>query len=169
VIGFVGGLSQWVDLELIAALAKARPEWTFALVGPVGTSVEALADLSNVQLLGPRPYVEVPAYLAGMDVGLIPFRHEPVTHHADPIKVYEYLAAGLPIVGTDLPALRRLAHVVRLADTPTEFEAQIAGALADGRESGRAGRRAVAELHSWSSRFRHIEDLIEKACPSCAS
>ena len=122
-----------------------------------------------MHVLGPRPYADVPSYLAGMDVALIPFRHEPVTYHADPIKAYEYLAAGVPVVATRLPALDRLAHVVRLADTPQAFEAQIAAAIAEGTAERRAERQQEAQRHSWSARFSEIEALIEKACPACAS
>jgi len=163
-IGFVGGLSQWVDVDLLAQLAAARPHWAFALVGPIGIDVGLIRAKPNVHLLGPRPYADLPAYLAGMDVALIPFRHEPVTYHADPIKAYEYLAAGVPVVATNLPALARLAHVVRLADTPADFERQIEAALAEGRDAGRAERQAEAQRHSWSSRFAEIEALIHAAC-----
>jgi glycosyltransferase involved in cell wall biosynthesis len=165
VIGFVGGLSQWVDIQLIALLARQRPDWTFALVGPVGIDVSPLNGLRNVRVLGPRPYVQLPAYLAGMDVGLIPFRAEPVTYHADPIKAYEYLAAGLPVVATDLPALRRMEHVMRLADTPETFLAQLEAAVAEGRDAHRVARQAEASRHSWSSRFCEFERLLETTCP----
>jgi O-antigen biosynthesis protein len=167
-IGFIGGLSQWVDVDLLGQLAAARPDWTFVLVGPVSVDVSALRARSNVHMLGPRPYAHLPAYLAGMDVALIPFRHEPVTYHADPIKAYEYLAAGVPVVATNLPALARLEHVVRLADTPADFERQIGAALAEGRGSRRAERQTEAQHHSWSSRFAQIESLIHAAC-QCAS
>src|SRR5262249_55743245 len=111
-LGFVGGLSEWVDLGLVAHLARARPDWSLILVGPVGIDAAPVRNLPNVRLLGPRPYAALPAYLVAMDEGLIPFEQSPVTYHADPIKAYEYLAAGLPVVATDLPALRRLAPLV---------------------------------------------------------
>ena len=109
-------------------------------------------------------YVQV---VKTMDVALIPFRRDQVTYHADPIKAYEYLAAGLPVVGTAMPALRRLEHVIRLAQTTDEFVEQIEGALAEtcgqiGADR-RAERRAEAARHSWSSRFERIEELID-AC-----
>jgi glycosyltransferase involved in cell wall biosynthesis len=166
VVGFVGGLSQWVDLDLIAFLARARPAWTFALVGPIGIDVSALRGLSNVHLLEARPYESLPAYLAAMDVGLIPFRDEPVTYHADPIKAYEYLAAGLPVVATDLPALRRLDHVLRLASTRAEWLAHLDAVVAAGRAHGSADRRAEATRHGWVARFEEVERLIATSCPA---
>ena len=158
-VGFVGGLSEWVDTALLATVARSRPEWTFALVGPSGGGdLTRLRGLHNVRLLGPRPYEDLPRHLAAMDVGLIPFVQNRLTWHADPIKAYEYLAAGLPVVATDLPALRRLAHVIRLADSPEGFVQQIEAALRDG--SGRAERQAEAARHSWNSRFAQFEALL---------
>src|SRR5207244_1989459 len=118
-------------------------------------------------LMGPRPYAALPGYLAAMDVGLIPFKRNQLTYHADPIKAYEYLAAGLPVVATDLPALRRVAHVVRLADSATSFLAAIELTIAEGN-TGRAVRQAEAATHDWTSRFQAMDRLI---CDSlkCAS
>jgi glycosyltransferase involved in cell wall biosynthesis len=164
IIGFVGGLSQWVDTDLVAFLARQHPTWTFALIGPIGIDVSALRGLANVHLLGPRAYQALPRYLAAMDVGLIPFRAEPVTYHADPIKAYEYLAAGLPVVATDLPALRRLEHVVSLASTRQEWSDRLAAAVAEGRAARCAERKAEASRHSWAARFQEVEQLIESAC-----
>jgi glycosyltransferase involved in cell wall biosynthesis len=159
IVGFVGGLSAWVDTHLLATLARRRPAWTFCLVGPAGgADLGPLRELGNVVLVGPRPYADLPRYLAAMDVGLIPFVQDRLTWHADPIKAYEYLAAGLPVVATNLPALRRLEHVVRLADSPEEFVAHIAEALRDDR---RAERQAEAARHSWASRFAAFDALLE--------
>jgi glycosyltransferase involved in cell wall biosynthesis len=168
IVGFVGGLSQWVDVSLIAALARARRDWSFVLVGPVGTDVSAVRDLDNVTLLGPRSYDALPTYLAAMDVGLIPFKNDRVTYHADPIKAYEYLAAGLPVVATDMPALRRLSHVVRLADSTETFLAQVAAGIAEGRAAHSAERRAEAARHHWASRFETFDALLHKSL-ACAS
>lgn len=169
VVGFIGGLSEWVDVELIARLARARRTVTFVLVGPVGIDLSALEELSNVRLLGPRPYASLPKYLAAMDVALIPFKHDRVTYHADPIKAYEYLASGVPVVATDLPALRRLAPVIHLATSPDEFATAIDAALAESRDPlRRAARRAESQKHSWASRFAEIDALIEDTFP-CAS
>jgi glycosyltransferase involved in cell wall biosynthesis len=160
VIGFVGGLSQWVDIGLVRELALRRPSAAFVLVGPIGTDVSAIQDLPNVQLLGSRPYAALPSLLAAMDVALIPFKRDPVTYHADPIKAYEYLAAGVPVVATDMPALRRLQHVLRLASSTESFLAQIDAALGEGRDARRAERQAEAARHSWQDRFSQVERLM---------
>jgi glycosyltransferase involved in cell wall biosynthesis len=123
--------------------------------------------LANVRLLGPRPYAALPSYLVGMDVGLIPFKRNPVTYHADPIKAYEYLAAGLPVVATELPALRRLEHVVRLAETTPAFLSALDAAIGEGRHARRAQRQAEAARHSWTASFETVESLIRDVV--CAS
>jgi glycosyltransferase involved in cell wall biosynthesis len=168
IIGFVGGLSEWVDLELVAELARQRPDWSFVLIGPASIDTSCVQPYRNVCLLGARPYADLPKYLAAMDVGLIPFKHNDVTYHADPIKAYEYLAAGLPVVATALPALQRLSHVVRLAGDAEGFCTAIAAAVAEGRDSGRAARQTEAAKHSWSSRFDELVRLLEAhlACGS---
>jgi glycosyltransferase involved in cell wall biosynthesis len=160
VIGFIGGLSEWLDIALVERLARERPEWSFVLIGPVGIDVSPIQHLGNVRLLGPRPYAVLPSLLAAMDVALIPFKQDQVTYHADPIKAYEYLAAGLPVVATDLPALRRLGHVVRLAASPGAFLTHIEAALVEGRQTGRRERQAEAARHSWRDRFQHVERLM---------
>jgi glycosyltransferase involved in cell wall biosynthesis len=168
IVGFVGGLSEWVDLDLVARLARDRPEWTFVMIGPVAIDTSPLACLPNVRLLGPRPYADLPAYLAAMDVGLIPFKRNEVTHHADPIKAYEYLAAGLPVVATDLPALRRMADVVGLADSVDGFLKRIREAIDEGRDAGRSARQAEAQRHNWARRFEAFEYLVNQRL-ACAS
>jgi glycosyltransferase involved in cell wall biosynthesis len=168
IIGFVGGLSEWVDLGLVGQAARARPEWSFVLVGPIGIDTAPVRDLANVHLVGPRPYAALPSYLAAMDVGLIPFKRNPLTHHADPIKAYEYLAAGLPVVATDLPALHRLVPLVRLADSPETFIAALDAAVAEGREAKRGARQAEAARHSWTARFETIDSLTRDVL-QCAS
>jgi glycosyltransferase involved in cell wall biosynthesis len=168
IVGFVGGLSEWVDLEVVGTLARRHPEWSFVLVGPVGIDTGPIHACRNVRLLGPRAYAQLPAYLAAMDVALIPFKRNPVTYHADPIKAYEYLAAGLPVVASDLPALRRLAHVVRLADSPEAFGSQIEAALAEGRAMGREARQAEAARHAWTNRFDELSRLLGTYA-TCAS
>lgn len=98
VIGFFGLLADWVDVDMIAALAQARPQWSFALVGKVSTDLGPVKGLPNVHLLGQQPYEALPGYCRGFDVGLIPFRMNELTLRVNPLKLREYLAAGLPVM-----------------------------------------------------------------------
>src|SRR4030095_3266923 len=117
-----------LDLDLLEGVARARPDWTIALVGPVGagdplTGISALGGLPTVPLLGPRPYVALPEVLRGADVALVPYAINDLTRSVFPMKVYEYLAAGLPVVTTPLPALNATTGVIVAADAPAPVEA----------------------------------------------
>ena len=111
-IGYVGAISNWFDVELLCAIAKERPDWDVVLVGStVGANVLHLKNNQNVLLVGEVEYQEVPDYLASFDVCLIPFKIIPLTEATNPVKLYEYLAAGRPVVATPLPELLGLEEI----------------------------------------------------------
>jgi len=160
-IVFVGAIAaKKLDLGLIDGLARARPEWSFALVGPVGlgdpgTDVSDLAARSNVHLLGARPHDALPDVLRGAAVGLIPYRRSRLTESIFPMKVYEYLAAGLPVVASGVPALAGLDGVELvegLEDTIAAIERALAG---DSPRARRERSEGVAHL-SWQARLEEI-------------
>ena len=103
VIGFFGVLHHWIDCRLIAAVARKRPDYTFVLIGEVLTDVGALRALPNVRLLGRRAYTTLPEYCKVFDAAMLPFKHTAMTRAVNPIKMREYLAAGLPVISTPLP------------------------------------------------------------------
>src|SRR5579864_654919 len=113
VVGFWGGIHDWFDGALLAELARQRPDWEFCLVGDTYRGeVEPLAALANVRFLGELPYADLPRIASRFDAGIIPFKLTPLTAVAETVKVYEMLAAGLPVVASELPELRRFApHV----------------------------------------------------------
>ena len=155
-----------LDLALLETVARARPAWTFALVGPVGpgdpsTDVSALQALPNVHLLGPRPYEELPAVLRAADAGLVPYAINPLTRSIFPMKVYEYLAAGLPVVSTPLPALDAVGDVATAGDPPG-IVAALERALAGDTEDARRERSQRARGHSWDARLDEIASYLSR-------
>ncbi len=161
VIGFFGLLADWVDLDIIGALARARPHWSFALVGKVQTDLGAVASLPNVHLLGQQPYAALPAYCRGFDVGLIPFRMNELTLRVNPLKLREYLAAGLPVVSTPLPEVVRYHGVVHIAFNKDSFLQEIEAALKE--RSRENDRRRVDTMRSegWEARVADMSRIIE--------
>jgi glycosyltransferase involved in cell wall biosynthesis len=164
-IVFTGAIVQTkLDFDLLIALARARPAWSFALVGPVGpgdprTDVSGLAAESNIHLLGPRMYSELPDVLRAADAGLIPYARNSLTESIFPMKVYEYLAAGRPVVSTPLPALAGVAEVASAPDAPG-IAGLLEEALARDDPERRAERSRVAASHSWERRLQEIETAI---------
>ena len=155
-----------LDLELLEGVARARPNWSIALVGPVGagdprTDISALERLSNVHLLGSRPYAELPAVLRAADAALVPYAINDLTRSVFPMKVYEYLAAGLPVVTTPLPALAETTGVVVAADAPATVAA-VERALAEDGPAARRARSAAVRENSWEARLEEIDSYLSR-------
>ena len=153
-----------LDLELLEGVARARPNWSIALVGPVGagdprTNISSLARLPNVHLLGARRYADLPQVLRGADVALVPYAINDLTRSVFPMKVYEYLAAGLPVVTTPLPALAETTGVVVAADAPATVAA-VERALAEDGHATRRARSAAVRENSWDARLEEIDSYL---------
>jgi glycosyltransferase involved in cell wall biosynthesis len=165
-IVFVGAIAgKKLDLDLLGALAEAEPDWSFALVGPVGlgdpdTDVSALAARPNVHLLGARAQSALPAVLRGAAVGLIPYRTSRLTESIFPMKVYEYLAAGLPVVATGLPALTGLEGVDLVAGAE-HTRAAVERALRDDSAERRRMRSDAVRDRSLAARLAEIEAALQ--------
>lgn len=157
-IGYIGSLNRKVDLALVAELAAKNLRWNFVLVGPIGSlddgtrsGLEACRRLDNVHELGFRTHNELPAYVANLDVALMPYRMGAGlwTSFGYPLKLHEYLAADVPIVSSHLPTLVEFDDVVAFAKSVEEWGKQIQRALNDGGVG--AGRRTdVAAQFDWS-------------------
>jgi glycosyltransferase involved in cell wall biosynthesis len=153
-----------LDLELLEGVARARPEWSIALVGPIGagdprTDISAIERLPNVHLLGARPYDALPEVLRGADVALVPYAINDLTKSVFPMKVYEYLAAGLPVVTTPLPALNATPGVIVAADAPATVSAVERALAQDGPEARRARSQEVRG-NSWDARLDEISSYL---------
>lgn len=170
VLGFVGAVSDYkLDKEWLLAAARKHPEWNLVLIGPVGradpdTQIATLEELPNVHLLGHRPYDELPRYHKGFDVGVIPYRINDYTRSVFPIKFFEFLATGNPVVISALPALQKYLSAVRVANTAADFVQECENALEHDTEDDRRERVELAENNSWSHRiqrmFSHIGERL---------
>ena len=160
VIGFFGLVADWVDLEVVRYLAFARPEWSFLLIGEVQTDTSALRDLPNVHLLGRRSYASLPAYCKAFDVAILPFVVNELTLAANPLKLREYLAAGLPVVATPLPEVLKLHPWVRMAQTPGEFLHQIEALLSESRHGPDPAVSVLMDRESWDHKVEELSGII---------
>lgn len=158
---YIGLISSWLDDALLAQLACIHPEWSLVLVGPVEVASRALRQLPNVHLLGERPHEALPGYLAAADACLIPFKISPLTTAVNPIKLYEYLAAGKPVVSTDLPEVARYADVCYVASSDRSFVRAAEEALCEPCDDARrAARRRIASENTWTRRAAEFGMLL---------
>lgn len=163
-LGYIGTVGRWVDLPLLEHVARQRPDCSIVLIGPVERGVARPSGPANLLLLGERPYASLPAYLAGMDVLLIPFRLMDLTHAVNPIKLYEYCTTGKPIVATpidEILAERGLCHIGggREAFLKAIDAALLEAAQPDPRRA--AARRTIALASGWDRRVAAVEALLD--------
>jgi glycosyltransferase involved in cell wall biosynthesis len=156
VIGFYGTLQDWVDQDLIIFLARRHPEWSIALIGKPAVDVSRLRDLPNVHLLGRRPHTDLPAYCKGFDVGIIPYVLNDRILHVNPLKLREYLCAGLPVVSVALPEVRGYEQYCTVAPDYGEFERGIEQALRTNTPELRKRRCDAMRAESWQRRVADV-------------
>lgn len=167
IAGFIGNLTEYkMDFDLLRAVAEENPGWSFVLIGPVGrgdpsTDVSRLC-LRNIFLLGPRPYAELPRYVKAFDACIIPFSRNASTRGSLPMKFFEYLAAGKPVVSTDLPTLAEFRNYFYATHDAGEFSAALQVALNEDSASA-AARIQIAQKYSWDARMIEIEKIVQDA------
>jgi glycosyltransferase involved in cell wall biosynthesis len=155
ILGFFGLVADWIDIELLAETAKRFAKGSLVIVGKITTDVSALRDLPNVHLLGQKAYSELPGYCKAFDVALMPFKINELTLNANPLKVREYLAAGLPVVSTQIPEVAAIG-LCSIASDLDSFEREIRTALKD---PGPSEMRSQAIAHeSWEQRVHEIKE-----------
>jgi UDP-galactopyranose mutase len=164
-LGFFGVIDERMDIELLDALAAARPDWHLVLVGPIVKIDESeLPHRPNIHYLGGKSYGELPGYLAGWDVALLPFARNDSTRFISPTKTPEYLAAGKPVVSTSIRDVVRPygeMGLVRIADRPREFIECVEQALGEDSAPRLAAVDAFLSQTSWDHTWGRMSELIE--------
>lgn len=181
-IGYIGSVNMKVDLLLVAEIARRRPDWHWAIIGPVmahqfdgfpgnadfQAGLSACRELTNVHFLGAKPHYVLPSYTAHMDVNAMCYRNVPGGWWTAiyPLKLHEYLAVGKPVVGTNLEVLREFRTVVAVAETADDWVQAISAAINAGGTGTMQERQAVARQNSWESRVDSLVHWLEDAPPS---
>ena len=168
-LGFFGVIDERLDRELVASLARLRPDWQLILVGPVvKIDPASLPQADNIHYLGRKPYKDLPAYMANWNAAMMPFARNAATRFISPTKTPEYLAGGKPVVSTPvIDVVRRWGHLeaVRIAETPTEFVAEASAALTLRSRCPawlEPVDRELAEM-SWDRTWAQMAVLVEAA------
>jgi glycosyltransferase involved in cell wall biosynthesis len=162
-VGFFGLIHEWVDIDLIRQLAERLP-YSFVLIGDAKTKLEPLQRLPNVFHLGRRPYATLPDYCSGFQTAIVPFRRSVLTRSVNPIKLREYAAAGLPVVSTDLPEVRRCADIATCATDLESWLGALRAAVRQGHDQEE--RRKQSERvrgQDWSVVCNRMTELVMEA------
>jgi UDP-galactopyranose mutase len=166
-IGFIGVIDERMDITLLGEIADLKPEWSFIMIGPVVKIDEAdLPRAENIYYLGGKSYEELPGYIAGWDVAMMPFAMNESTRFISPTKTPEYLAAGRPVVSTPIRDVVRPygnEGLVHIAESPEEFVAAIQSALDEDADDRRRRVDEFLKNMSWDGTFDAMADLIDGA------
>ena len=163
IIGFFGLIERWIELDLVAWLARERPDWTFLMIGRVAVPESEVPRLPNIRFIGRRPYETLPAYGKAFTVAMIPYHLTPQVIHSNPIKLREYLAMGKPIVSVSTPEIDKFAELVAIARTREEFLAKLDEAVARGLTPEQVRRQTeVASSMTWDANLRKVIALVEQ-------
>ena len=160
IVGFFGLIADWVDLDLVRFLADARPEWNFVLLGKVTTDTRIVAGLPNIHLLGPKPYQDLPGYAKAFDVGILPFAINELTLNSNPLKLREYLAAGLPVVSTAIPEAEKLTGALKVGHSNGEFLTHLDAIIQSGRTGPQISISSQMDEESWDSKVEQLSQIV---------
>jgi UDP-galactopyranose mutase len=164
-IGFFGVIDERLDIDLVRGLAEARPDWTFVFLGPiVKIQPSALPSAANLHYLGPKSYEDLPSYLSGWEVAILPFARNEATRFISPTKTPEYLAAGRAVVSTSIRDVVRPygeQGLARIADQVPEFVAAIEAALGEDAAARRTRADAFLCQMSWDATWTRMAQLVD--------
>lgn len=169
ILGFHGLLADWVDLKVIREIASRRPNWSIVLIGRAETDVTSILGLPNVHMLGHRPYERLPDYLHAFDFAILPFVCNELTFNSNPLKLREYLAAGLPVISAPLPEAVKFRGRLMLAKTAEDYISAVDQSMEKGETGPSRARSLQMESESWDHKVSEMENLlaaalVEKGC-----
>jgi len=167
-VGYVGTIAEWFDLRLIVQSARKFKDWKFVLVGSTaGCDTSEAERMPNIVFEGERPYSEVAEYLRRFDVCVIPFKLTDLIKATNPVKVYEYLAAGKPVVSVQLPELEAMQDLVHLARDEQDWNDKLRIAMDESGDRELIAKRSEwARQHSWARRAAKLEGAILEKLPA---
>lgn len=163
IVGFIGKIEKWIDIDLIYNLAKELPDISFVLVGPSLVNIDKLITLNNIYYLGPKDKKLMPLYLSYFDIGLIPFNSMHLVKSVNPLKLYEYLAAGIPTISTPMEAVKNLeSYDVYIETTVEGFKSKIQNLLSNDNEEKKLKRINFAKDNSWEEKARQLQNYCSQ-------
>jgi glycosyltransferase involved in cell wall biosynthesis len=165
-LGYIGLIGDKLDLGMLRILAETNPCWSLIFLGEAraphqADSWDALQALPNVYYLGAVSAHQVPSYVMGFEVGLMPYKQNRHAEHINPLKLYDYLAAGIPVAAINIPSTREFGQYVQLAHGVDDFQRAVQAALDDNSPERYQLRRAVAAQHTWEDRVAQLSDAIQ--------
>lgn len=163
ILGFHGLLADWVDVKVIGEIARHRPNWSIVLIGRAETDLAPIVGVPNIHVLGHRPYGRLPEYLHAFDIAILPFVCNELTFNSNPLKLREYLAAGLPVIAAPLPEVAKFGAQVVLATTADEYIVAVE-CLMEQRKTGPSIARSLQmKSESWDHKVVEMERLLAAA------
>ncbi len=160
ILGFFGLIHDWIDLDLIAFLAEKRPEWTIVMIGKAQVDISRYQHLSNILWLGRKPYESLPSYCRAFTVGLIPFALNELTRNVNPIKLREYLSAGLPVVSTNLPEVALCKEWCEVARNKEEFLQLCDKVIGEDDDTARQRRVNAMRAEDWDNKVAQLGEHV---------
>lgn len=161
IIGYIGVVASWCDLDLITAVADNFPHCNLVIIGPL-YNVSQVPQRPNIHWLGFKPYEKLAAYARSFDLGIIPFKNTSMTESVNPIKMWEYMAAGLPVVATALPEAKKHGDLVLYSENQAQFLSNVELALYHDTPEKKQQRQQLAQENSWMQRAQTVLEIIEQ-------
>jgi len=164
IIGFVGTINRWIDLDAILEIANKRRNWTIVMIGPIHIKIPPIGNVKNLYFLGEKSYGDIPRYLTRIDVGIIPFKLNDLTINVNPVKLYEYFAFGIPVVSSFLPEVALYEDLCYLVGTPDMWIEKVEQAIAEkfclNANELIDKRKKIASENTWHNRIENIYEII---------